>query len=303
MSLTFTDPPRSTALTTLARMRRELRMRDSDTSKDRIIMDLVDEVSADVITFLRQPLIRAAVTEKQFGYGRTVQMLTLTPLLDVSEVRYRDVALNPSGYSIYNQDAGFLYRQDRWDDTQPVDQWIEANPVNMPGEPAWAFDYIGGYLLPGDDVISDRTSSVVASSGLFVLSGNDRFPLLVSGEYIRVTGFAVSANCGRFKVLRRTPTSLQVEATLEDATASGVVVYACRTLPFEIEAAAVNEIKLRYYRANRDPSLASEKIGDWAATYRDPAGEFMRGVADPAMYGGLEPTTGARLMRYQRMDP
>lgn len=296
MNIVVVEPPRTTGLTTLARVRRELGL--SDTSQDERLTDLINEVSADVVAYVRQPLIRQTVIERQVGTGRTVQVLSLTPVPHggVSAVRFDGVSV--SGWYVSDPDSGFLFYQNRWADTRQWNQWIERDPAVMPGNQDYEFEYTGGYILPGDDISPSGVTAANAIDSSFELVGTDTtFPILVSGEYVRVTGFALPSNNGRFKVVRRELQKLYVEATLVDEQPSGVVNFVSRNLPFDIEGAAVMEIKARYLSQRRDPSIKSESIGDWSTSYGNTLGTGNAGST-----GGLNEATAGRLDKYMRLD-
>lgn len=299
MDLTIVEAPRTTALTTLARMRRELGLEADDTSQDERLTDLIEEVSADIISFCNQPLIRQTVTERLVGYGRPTLILHVTPVpvAGVTEVLFNDEVIEPEEYRITDPDAGFLYRSLLWDNTRPVKLMIEVDPVAMHGSADFELTYTGGYILPGDDITASGITAVASDSSFNYSDGT--FPILVSGEYIRATGFT-GGNNGRFKVLSRTLTKLIVDGSLTDETGGMLATIASRTLPRDLESAAIHEIRYRYQTQRRDPSVSSERLGDWGASYSDPgqASSRLRGV-DAA---GLHETTAMRLIRWQRLE-
>lgn len=290
MDILVVDGPRTTAFTTLARMRRELGL--TTTAQDDRLTDLIEEVSADIIAFCQQPLIRQSVTERQVGYGRSVQMLSVTPVprYGVTEVRLRGAVVSGE-YPVTNSEAGFVFNQDRWADTRQMDQWIEAEFASMPGNPDYEFDYSGGYILPGDDITASGTCQANSADNSFELTG-DTFPILTSGETVRVEGFTESANNGRFTVLSRTPTKLVVAVTLVDEVGD-VVTIESRTLPRDLERLCVQEVKYRYMSQRRDPSVKSESLGDWSAQYE--------GALDISATGGLSAVVAYGLQKYVRV--
>lgn len=299
MNLTIVEPPRTTALTTLARMRVELGLAVTDTSKDDRLTPLIEEASADVIGYIQQPLIRQLVTEDMVGYGRTVQVLGVTPVpkYGVSEVRLRGDAIDTSEYYVSDPEAGFVFRGQRWDDSRPMKLNIEIEPALMPGDQAWAFDYAGGYILPGDDISPSGTVAVDHDEQSFSLTG-DTFPILVSGEFFRTTGFGLTANNGRHRVLSRTPTKLIVSTALLSEAPSGTVNFFFRNLPKDLEGFVVKEVKFRYQRQLRDLSITGEKLGDWAVEY------VGKKAVDPTELanGGLFPEVARGLDRYVRVE-
>jgi len=296
MDITIVEYPHSTALTTVARMREELGLTTS--AQDTRLETLIEEASADIVAYCQQPLIRQTVTERQVGLGRTVQALFVTPVPrgGVTAARWRGTLV--SGYSVSNPDAGFLFRADRWDDTRQVNQWIERDPAIMPGNPDYEFDYSGGYLLPGDNVTCSGNAVATAATSTFSFADTENtFPILCSGEQVIVAGFENDENNGRFTVLERTTTTLRVEGTLIDETASGssIVTFNVRTLPRDLERLCVTEVKARYLSQRRDPTIKSESLGDWSASYGAAAG-------DSVATSGLLPQVAFGLDKYVRLD-
>jgi hypothetical protein len=155
--------------------------------------------------------------------------------------------------------------------------------------------------MPGDDVTTSGSLSVAAADASFNWADTDteeeRFPILVSGEYCVIAGFDNAENNGRFKVLSRTPSKLVVDAELVDETSpSGDVTLTCRTLPRDLESHALTELRARYLASTRDPSIVSESLGDWSATYSDPS------AADQGDFGGLTARVARGLHKYQRVE-
>lgn len=64
-----------------------------------------------------------------------------------------------------------------------------------------------------------------------------------------------------------------------------------RTLPFDLEEAAVQAVVAMYRRGGVDPNIASESLGDYSVAYRTP----------PAAAGLLPDTVLAQLERYRRL--
>lgn len=298
MDITIVEHPRTTAFTTLARMRRELGISPTDTSKDERLTDLIEEASADVVAFCRQPLIRQTVIERQAGNGRNVQVLSVTPIpqAGVIAVRLRGTTLS-GRFSVSNPDAGFIFYENRFDNTGLWDQWIERDPSIMAGFPDYEFEYSGGYILPGDDIVSEGTCTANLADSSFELTGSDTFPIMVSGESIVVTGFDAASNNGRFTVIERTRTKLYVSTTLTQETPSGITTIACRNLPRDIESATILEAKTRFITQFRDPTLKSESLGDWSASYGAPSSDKIG-----ESLGGLNALTASRLDRYVRIE-
>jgi len=281
-------------------MRRELGLDVDDTSQDERLTDLIEEVSADIVSYCQQPLIRQTVTERLVGYGRPTLMLCVTPVpvAGVTEVLLDDLEIESSEYYVSNPNAGFLYRSNLWENTRPTAVGIEPNAVNMEGSADFELTYIGGYILPGDDITASGIQVIASDSSFNYAAGT--FPILVSGEYIQASSFVTAGNNGRFKVLSRSLTKLIVEGSLTDETGGIGATIASRNLPRVLESAAIHEIKYRYQSQRRDPSVTSEHLGDWSASYADPgqASSRLRGIDS----GGMHETTAMRIARFVRVE-
>jgi hypothetical protein len=295
MRVTTVEAARSTALTTLSRIKGELGIASSDTSQDTRLEDLIEEVSAAVVTYCGRAFARESLTEYQVGYGRTVQSMSLTPIVSLLAVRLDGDAIDLADLTVADPGAGFIQVAGGFRNTGARVQGIEVSEVNQPGVQSYAFDYIGGYVLPGDDITA---SGICVASGLdssFNLTG-DTFPILVSGEFIRVAGFAAAGNNGRFRVLSREEQKLIVGSTLVDEAPSGIVTIRARNFPRDVEAWVIAEIRDRYLMSSRTGAsdVSSERIGDWAATYKTTA------AGDSAEWSGLSERTARGLRGWVR---
>lgn len=297
MNITIVEAARTSGLTTLTRLKGELGIAAADTSKDARLEDMIEEVSAAVVSYCHREFARQSVTERQVGEGRTVQMLSLTPVVGLLEARFEGAEIDLDLLSITNPGAGFIHLAGGFLNTNPRQVGITVEPVNQPGIQSYAFDYIGGYILPGDDISPSGTCSALAADNSFNLTG-DTFPILVSGEFVRVAGFATAGNNGRHRVLSRTEAKLIVASTLTTEAPSGVVTIRSRNFPRDVEAWVLSELRDRYLMASRPGAsdVTSERIGDWAATYAGPA------AGAGARTSGLSAKTAAGLEGWIRVE-
>lgn len=306
--ITVIEQPRSTRLVTLARMKRSLGFTDDNDERDTRLLDLIDDVSSAIVAYCGRTFARDYVVENMVSAGRTVLSLDRTPTLRVDQVSFGPVTdenlpLNPSGYSIIDREAGFLGRDgELWDPTLPVRTWITPQVVNMPGQPDWYIEYTGGYLMPEDSFAASGVVVAHGSDNSFEMTGSDKWPLLVSGEQIRFTGFATSGNNGTHTVVSRTEDRLYVTSTLTHEIASGVVnisvdILGNTTLPRDLQRLAMQEISAGYFSEQRDGDIKSEKIGDWSASY----GGTSLGVMNELSGSGLTARVAQGLRRYMRI--
>jgi hypothetical protein len=273
------EQPRTTALTTLQHVKSDLRLTDVNAVRDEVLERLIIDASAAIVSFCDRTFARESVTEKLQGHGQTELMLNRTPIAAVSEVRFRSEVIDPadddsdsSGWMINDAEAGFLFREDRFDDTPARDTFITSSVAPMPGVKAWAVDYVGGYLMPGDNLTASGVMSAsIESDGThgFNLPEDDDlyFPILVAGDTVRTAGFNNAANNRRHTVVSRTRTRLVVSSILVAEPASGVASLTCQTLPGDLERRAIDVVKQWFLSVTKDMSITSESVDDWSAAY------------------------------------
>lgn len=148
--------------------------------------------------------------------------------------------------------------------------------------------FVAGFLLPGDDVTGSATLSAAASSDAFSDSTGALPALLVAGDWIRVSGFAQAANNGRHRV-SGTPTASSVATTsaLVDEAAGGTRSIFVRNLPPELERAAIEWIKARFFSRSRDGAVESEEVDGVKVSYRTPGSGSGLAGADEALLASL----------------
>ena len=133
--------------------------------------------------------------------------------------------------------------------------------------PYYTVTYTAGYLLPDDDM-SSQTISASAVDNSFNDSARG-FPLLVAGDTIETSGFTNAGNNGVFTVVSRTASKVIVSATLTtEAAAASNKSFIVRTLPRDLERAAIDTVKAWYLSRKRDTTILTKKIGDLQITYQ-----------------------------------
>jgi hypothetical protein len=279
--LTVTEPAHATGLTTLTRLKAELGLTDVDAARDAKLAEWILEASDAIVAYVGHVLAREAVEETFIGLGRTDVLLERTPIVAVSAVTLEGEVIDPATYRVADAETGVLYRvRDVWTDTRGRCVWLTPGARTDRGADDWAAAYVGGYLLPDDDVVAPISADGADRS---YNDANAGFPLAASGEWITASGFSTAANNGRRRVLSRTASKIVVDAALAtEAVASGLRYLRVCNLPRVYEQACLMLLKMRW--AGRTPGVTSERIGDWAATY-----------ADPGDTGGLPPEVAAML--------
>ena len=160
MGIVVVSPASRRDLTTLAAIKRELGL--SEEGEDAFLADLLGQASSAIETECRRRLAREGVVETLLGRGRTLLMLSLTPVVAVDAVHVDGVEIEAGGWQLISPDAGLLHRRDGW----------EKCPIEI--------DYTGGFGLPGDP---DRTLPAVIERACIEAvkawyAGRDRDPSL-----------------------------------------------------------------------------------------------------------------------------
>lgn len=264
-------------MTLLATVKEELGI--SHTSDDTFFSRKIRQASSAILRAIdRASIARRVVHEGIPAYTRTILIVDETPLLSIAQIvstqtpqQAAPIALDPSVYTISEKEKGFIFNQDGWPTTEIVgffDNWnmvLERLPVPANNGMYYA-DYTAGYIMPGDDVLAATGSgtgySFLASDGSLNVSGK-KFPILVPGDLFTVAGATTPANNGQFTVSTATNTKIvtvENAFTSESAPTDGFGL-SFRTLPEDIENAAIQAVKAWYLGRDRDPFVKSERLG------------------------------------------
>lgn len=306
--LTILTQPSSTDLTTLDRVKAELGITVATT--DAIISDIISDISDEIVRFTQRVFAKAVYSETLPGFGSINLMLENTPILAVAQVLQDGGVITDS--RIENAEAGLLQRDLGWTWTvgfiagrsygrayggsgrgRGVTQILTPHPVANSELPKFQVDYTAGYSLPGDDLVGVTTISVDSSDNSFNDSASG-FPVLAVGDIIKTSGFGDAANNGSFTVVSATSAKIVVSATtLVTAGAGATVSILVRTLPRDVERAAIELAKSTFLSRERDPNIKSKKVGDLSITYGNGAG------IDGGF--GFPPRIAAALTRWRRI--
>lgn len=285
MSVLELVAPQTQTLTSLARVKAEMGIKT--TEQDERLSDLILEASALIVREIGYPVWRARVQERVTGYGRSELMLSRTPIVRVESVAVEGVPVPSTDYQV-DANVGVLLHRTQWGYTRHVG--LNIDPYERPdeGQREIVVDYWGGYLGPDDDV---------PASGIAVSGSADRYqvtnaPLVVEGDKVQAVGFGQAANNGRFVVTARSETGISVDHDLVDeAAAPANARLKVRNLDPGLERLCVQTVKAWLVGSDRDPSVTSERIGDWSASY---------GTANADLAHELPPGVVKALNRYLR---
>ena len=251
--------------------------------------------------YCNRTFAREAVIEGLPGYGAVEILLSRTPIITVSAV-YWDSTTLLTDWSLRERDRGVLFRQLGWWWTRQVNVGLSGRqrwpgfgqPIPDSEEDLFTFTYVGGFILPTQNLEAVATVSVASGDSSFNDSANGFPSLLQSGDVICASGFSNAANNGRFQVTG-TPTAgkIQVSATLVTEGAS-----AGRTIAFEpppearsfdnCEKAAIETVKTWYLRKAQDGQLVEKKVGQIISRVPEDIDLITLGIP-PSAVGLLKP--------------
>lgn len=274
MGLTVTTAAPTRILTTRAKVQAEVGISTDGTLIDALI--LAASSAIEVQCHRRTaPFARQAYVETIAGYDEIRLLLSATPLVVVSVLLQEGAAI--TDYTVDDAEAGMLYRRNRFAWTAQrlaglggrQEFPLLGTPIPRSEEPSYTATYVGGYLLPAQNV-TGVTISAAAGDNSFNDSASGFPALLQAGDTVVTSGFVTAANNGTFTVTG-TPTraKIPVTATLVTEAAAPTVTVTVSTLPPDLEKACIEAAKAWYQGRARDPEVIEEQVGDMSLRYRD----------------------------------
>jgi hypothetical protein len=300
MRLTLTTYPTHTLLVDVPQLRRELGLSEE---ADNVLAEQARQVSAAIRTYCQQSFWRAGAQETFDAQTWQQLLLSYTPVVQLVSVTQDGSPV--LDVTVLDADAGAVRRAPGWG--WGISPWWPSAGVSA----GWALldtllvqgallpqvvvNYIGGYLLPEDDVVS-TSIAVDGPAKTFTLS-TGTWPLLAAGDRITTLDFTTAGNNGTWTVVTRTATVVTVsEAGLtteaEAAAGGNPKTVRVRTIPDDILRAAADTLKAWYIGRERDPIIASRAISGLSISYAQASV-----AGDPY---ALPPSATAQLAPYRR---
>lgn len=299
MSLTVVTRATTLRLTTRERMKLELPTIPAS-SDDELLDALIDAATGAVQAYCNRagvPFARQAYTETLGAFGDTHMMLKGTPIVVVSSVLLDGAAV--TDYTVEDAAAGLLNRRfsffataQRWPGLGGRQSFPAfGSPIPGAEELRYSVSYVAGHLMPGQDLKSKTTISAATADNSFNDSDAGFPALLKAGDTFTMAGFATSANNGRFTATGTPTTSKVVVAETVSAEVAGASITATfRTLPADLEQAAVETVKAWYLDREKSPHTKRERVGATDTEWADPV----------ALRTGLPATAVGFLRSYMR---
>lgn len=276
MPITVTTRPLKTRLASLAAVKADIKL---TTETDQRLIELIDTASDTIRTHCNRLFGRAVYSETVRGYGTTHIMVSRLPLVALGTITLDGEAV--TDVSIEDAEAGLIYRRFGWRWGAQLGWALSDYHVPHSEHPEYVVPYTAGWLLPDDDLTAVDLA-VDATDDSFNVTASV-MPLLVLGDQIVTSGFANAANNGTFTVVSRTATKVIVSdgaALVTEAAGAedDPKTLAVRTLPYQVERAAVAIVKSQVFGRGRDPRVSAKSVGGLSISY---AGQSAGQVALP----------------------
>lgn len=145
MGITVLTPADDYLLTTVETVRAEGLL--PDTVSDDIVQRRIAEASDYIRTYCGRSFAREEVEESLGAVGAPRIFLSLTPIIEITEVLFRDSPV--TDYIIEDAQSGKLFREAGWTSTEMLWGGSISPHISPYQVPDWKFTYTGGFVLPG----------------------------------------------------------------------------------------------------------------------------------------------------------
>lgn len=143
MALTITTPASSIRLTSLEFVKAELNI--TDQTSDLQIRRIINQASSFIQSYTNRVFCRETVTETLGANGDVLLILERTPIVSVNAISFDGTTIGSTTFSIEDADAGFLFRDVGWQDTQIWRSDITLQPTHR-FRKKWSVSYTAGYI-------------------------------------------------------------------------------------------------------------------------------------------------------------
>lgn len=151
MTVTVVTPAESKRLTHIDKLKGEIGISTSDTSKDYIFNSILDQASAIITSYCKRQFAKEVVKETVKSYGSAILVLSRAPIISITSIKSIEdgVTIPSSEYLIENADSGFVRnKSNSW-------KWAVTNSFGVLNSPKSGSEYSyyeatyeAGYILP-----------------------------------------------------------------------------------------------------------------------------------------------------------
>jgi len=146
MAVTVTSAAVHKEFTTLNVVKNEMNITGS--SVDALLVDGIRQ-SRDIITrFTGREFARETIQETMDSAGGLKLVVSRTPLISITQITDDGTTISSTLYSIDDSDAGIIFKETGWKNTQMAGQNVVQFPLHE-GKRDWSVTYIAGYIMPG----------------------------------------------------------------------------------------------------------------------------------------------------------
>lgn len=282
--LSVLTPPMTTALTTVAAVRAELKL--TTEAHDLALERLIADATAAIEARLDRVCARRKLRETLAGVDDTILQLAMPPVAHVARVTCRGEVV--TDYEVSDANAGHLYREAGWASREAYRSLLSESPMPGHGPRDWGIEYFSAWFLPGDNYGPVTTIAAVAATKTLTDAAAAFPALLAPGDVIELVSDAGN-NIGARTVVSATSSEIVVQEALVEEAAGPAIALRIRTLPRDIERACIETSAAWWAAAGRDPGIASKRVADVTINYRDEADAGGAGHLPPRALGLLTP--------------
>jgi hypothetical protein len=256
-------------------------------SEDALLERLIEAASSRIKRYCNRTFYyEVDIVELMAGYGTTNLVVSRRPIKAIDQITFDGSLVSSDDYKSTTvarfANAGIIFNRGGWYWPVTKVRNIARDPSPGSEDPLYEVTYTGGWVTPEQGRTGSITAFTDAGGGqVTVTSALHR---LSNGETVVITG-TTNYN-GTFVVANVDTNTYEITDTwvADDATGTWTKNGFIRDLPYDLEQAAVELVASLRRGLGRDPSIKSEKLLSWAATYKDdPAGipASIRSKLDP----------------------
>ncbi len=261
------------ALTTLARVKEDLGIAVGVTTYDERLKRAINAASQSIESYCGRIFQRnTAITEKVAGYGRNRLRVSRTPLNGVTSIAYDGIYLASDSIEVDDARAGIIHVEGGVYWTAYAKGDISHGPLPGTERKLYTIVHDAGWVSPkqeaamsgGPNLTFAATSpaTITRTAGSWVTDGfAANLPVTIAGS---------SSNNGTFKVASVSASVLTLasgETLTTEGPSAGCTATIVRALPWDLEEACAELARSMHQGKGRDPSVTSESIGPWSASY------------------------------------
>jgi hypothetical protein len=251
-------------LTTLATIKTELGI--TGTTHDDQLSRMIAAASASIASYCGRRFDRdTAIAESVAGYGLDTIVLARLPVNHVISIggEVADVMIDAS-IGIISRLGGFAW-------TAQLASGASVSPMPGTEYPSIEVVYDGGFVMPSQAASASTVTltfaatspaTITRSAGSWITSGfAERLPVTITGS---------ASNDGVYRVDSVSATVLTLAGDHEliaEVATPGCSAEIVRDFPYDLEDACIQMIRTAWAGRYRDPSVSSERLLSWSASY------------------------------------